>query len=226
MRHPAPPPSPPPTPHTHAQAVFFKMRVAGVLHIFQFESKQGEDICMSLQTHINDIMMKRYSKAKAAQEGDGPGGGDGAGGADFGPKYQAHVSEMQRQLDEARELLEAKEREVDDLREERQSLADELTALKGGEGGLSGAAAATFDLACECLFFWGGGAGGAGGGAGGGPGGGARAQWVTCWGACWGAPGVSLHHPAPTSPTRTPLPPPTPPQTHPMHACSPGSVWH
>jgi hypothetical protein len=57
--------------------VFFKMRVAGVLHIFQFESKQGEDICMALQTHINDIMMKRYSKAKAAQEGgDGGGGGE------------------------------------------------------------------------------------------------------------------------------------------------------
>lgn len=51
------------------QAVFFKMRVAGVLHIFQFETKQGEDICMALQTHINDIMMKRYSKAKAAQDG-------------------------------------------------------------------------------------------------------------------------------------------------------------
>lgn len=44
------------------QAVFFKMRVAGVLHIFQFDTKQGEDICMALQTHINDIMMKRYSK--------------------------------------------------------------------------------------------------------------------------------------------------------------------
>ena len=43
-------------------AVFFKMRVAGVLHIFQFETRQGEDICMALQTHINDIMMKRYSK--------------------------------------------------------------------------------------------------------------------------------------------------------------------
>lgn len=61
----------------NSQAVFFKMRVAGVLHIFQFESKQGEDICMALQTHINDIMMKRYSKAKAAQEGgDGGGGGE------------------------------------------------------------------------------------------------------------------------------------------------------
>jgi hypothetical protein len=45
-----------------SQAVFFKMRVAGVLHIFQFETRQGEDICMALQTHINDIMMKRYSK--------------------------------------------------------------------------------------------------------------------------------------------------------------------
>jgi hypothetical protein len=49
-----------------SQAVFFKMRVAGVLHIFQFETRQGEDICMALQTHINDIMMKRYSKVICA----------------------------------------------------------------------------------------------------------------------------------------------------------------
>ena len=41
----------------------FNMRlIAGVLHIFQFDTRQGEDICMALQTHINDIMMKRYSK--------------------------------------------------------------------------------------------------------------------------------------------------------------------
>jgi hypothetical protein len=50
-----------------SQAVFFKMRVAGVLHIFQFETRQGEDICMALQTHINDIMMKRYSKVGQLQ---------------------------------------------------------------------------------------------------------------------------------------------------------------
>ena len=49
-----------------SQAVFFKMRVAGVLHIFQFDTRQGEDICMALQTHINDIMMKRYSKVRPA----------------------------------------------------------------------------------------------------------------------------------------------------------------
>ena len=41
------------------------MRVAGVLHVFQFDTRQGEDICMALQTHINDIMMRRYSKVCA-----------------------------------------------------------------------------------------------------------------------------------------------------------------
>lgn len=51
-------------------AVFFKMRVAGVLHIFQFETRQGEDICMALQTHINDIMMKRSVRKLAKWERD------------------------------------------------------------------------------------------------------------------------------------------------------------
>ncbi|KAK7385988.1 hypothetical protein VNO78_32005 [Psophocarpus tetragonolobus] len=46
--------------------VFFKMRVAGVLHTFQFETKQGEDICVALQTHINDVMLSRHSKARSA----------------------------------------------------------------------------------------------------------------------------------------------------------------
>ncbi|KAB1200217.1 Kinesin-like calmodulin-binding protein [Morella rubra] len=47
-------------------AVFFKMRVAGVLHIFQFDTKQGEEICVALQTHINDVMLRRYSKARSS----------------------------------------------------------------------------------------------------------------------------------------------------------------
>ncbi|KAG8373568.1 hypothetical protein BUALT_Bualt11G0038000 [Buddleja alternifolia] len=50
-------------------AVFFKMRVAGVLHIFQFETKQGEEICVALQTHINDVMLRRYSKARVTSNG-------------------------------------------------------------------------------------------------------------------------------------------------------------
>lgn len=122
-----------------AQAVFFKMRVAGVLHIFQFESKQGEDICMALQTHINDIMMKRYSKV-AERAGEGGVPTDAA----FGPKYQAHVAELQRQLDEATTQLALKTREVAQLSETGAELNDELGILKGT--GATGAAAAAIDL--------------------------------------------------------------------------------
>ena len=90
-------------------AVFFKMQVVGVLHIFQFETKQvlacsgtlyssqflilafrldssslhwsyfillvfyhslkGEEICVALQTHINDVMLRCYSKARYVMGG-------------------------------------------------------------------------------------------------------------------------------------------------------------
>ena len=80
------------------------------------------------------------------------------GGGDFGPKYQAHVGELQRQLDEARSLLEEKEAMLAGLQEERQALSDELSVLKGmgGGGGGDGSAAgmsaglAAAELACEC----------------------------------------------------------------------------
>jgi hypothetical protein len=63
---------------------------------------------MALQTHINDIMMKRLTKAKAAMVADGgasaaasqsapAAGGDGG----YGPRYEAHISEMQSKLDSA-----------------------------------------------------------------------------------------------------------------------------
>lgn len=48
-----------------SNAIFIKMKVAGVLHVFQFETAQGEEICLSLQTHISDIMMKRFSKVNS-----------------------------------------------------------------------------------------------------------------------------------------------------------------
>ena len=130
------------------QAVFFKMRVAGVLHVFQFESKQGEDLCMALQTHINDIMMKRYTKAAAAVGEDGAGGQEGSaagtGDANFGPKYQAHVAEMQRQLDAAQEEIAEKDKLIADLTETRAEMSDELGALKGT--GADGVSLAAIDL--------------------------------------------------------------------------------
>ncbi|KAK9868430.1 hypothetical protein WJX84_002910 [Apatococcus fuscideae] len=100
-----------------SQAVFFKMRVAGVLHIFQFDTRQGEDICMALQTHINDIMMKRYSKAKAAQDGKA---------GQIGPQYEQRVAEMQKQLDESSKLIEEMQAKESGLLSEQQKLAEDL----------------------------------------------------------------------------------------------------
>jgi hypothetical protein len=96
------------------QAVFFKMRVAGVLHIFQFETRQGEDICTALQTHINDIMMKRYSKAKQTSNGD-----RSLPQANFGPKYEQHVSSIQKALEETKQQLAEQEKQHSQLTYER-----------------------------------------------------------------------------------------------------------
>lgn len=115
-------------------AVFFKMRVAGVLHIFQFETRQGEDICMALQTHINDIMMKRYSKAKALAQADGKPGSSSAGvglaQANFGPKYEQHVAQLQKLLEEANKKAEDTQRREDELRYQKDQLQAELDDAK------------------------------------------------------------------------------------------------
>ena len=33
------------------------------------QEMQGEEICVALQTHINDVMLRRYSKARSAANG-------------------------------------------------------------------------------------------------------------------------------------------------------------
>eukprot|EP00884_Botryococcus_braunii_P012518 jgi/Botrbrau1/21267/Bobra.39_2s0057.2 len=118
-----------------SQAVFFKMRVAGVLHIFQFDTKQGEDICMALQTHINDIMMKRYSKAKGMHRSEGKKENPSNSGApdtpqvavvNFGPKYELHMAEKQKQLDTATNLVEEMRRKEAQLVAEKSHLSESL----------------------------------------------------------------------------------------------------
>lgn len=99
-----------------ASAVFFKMRVAGQLHIFQFETKQGEEICLALQTHINDVMMKRYAKRKEAAQAarkDGDGAADAGAAAQQGgatevgapagmAPFNKQAAEVSKRLDEER----------------------------------------------------------------------------------------------------------------------------
>lgn len=131
-----------------SQAVFFKMRVAGVLHIFQFESKQGEDICMALQTHINDIMSKRYHKTAtkamnqsqdgslhhttsnvAAQAAAALANNAPLPNAHLGPVYQDHVTAMQHELEAAKEKLEEQQKRETELRYDKEQLQAELQDL-------------------------------------------------------------------------------------------------
>ncbi|KAA8547628.1 hypothetical protein F0562_004057 [Nyssa sinensis] len=118
-------------------AVFFKMRVAGVLHIFQFETKQGEEICVALQTHINDVMLRRYSKARSAATGSI----NGDLSANLKPPSvdvnEKRVEELSKALEEsqknANQLLEdfrEKQKQLVKMHEELESLKDLLRSEK------------------------------------------------------------------------------------------------
>ncbi|XP_031488283.1 kinesin-like protein KIN-14I isoform X2 [Nymphaea colorata] len=111
-------------------AVFFKMRVAGVLHIFQFETKQGEEICVALQTHINDVMLRRYSKARsiasASVQGD----------ISQSPRVPS-VDAYEKRLEELTNAVEQSQRKADCFLEELQEkqkreveMQEELERLK------------------------------------------------------------------------------------------------
>lgn len=127
-------------------AVFFKMRVAGVLHIFQFETKQvlaplqissllinhlrvyfyasslirfyldvfllsiqGEEICVALQTHINDVMLRRYSKARSATSGSTNG--------DLSNNFKPSDVEMyEKRVQDLSKAVEESQRNADQVR--------------------------------------------------------------------------------------------------------------
>ncbi|KAL5557375.1 hypothetical protein UlMin_039611 [Ulmus minor] len=91
-------------------AVFFKMRVAGVLHIFQFETKQGEEICVALQTHINDVMLRRYSKARSTAGGSVNG--------DFSNNYKPSSVEYEKRVQDLSKAVEESQRNADQLLQE------------------------------------------------------------------------------------------------------------
>ncbi|CAL5029436.1 unnamed protein product [Urochloa decumbens] len=111
-------------------AVFFKMRVAGVLHIFQFETKQGEEICVALQTHINDVMLRRYSKARSATSVTSQN--------DVNPSCKTPNIEMyEKRVQELTKTVEESQKKADRLREDLQlktkqetEMQDELEGLR------------------------------------------------------------------------------------------------
>ncbi|WCJ32868.1 Kinesin-like protein KIN-14E [Euphorbia peplus] len=111
-------------------AVFFKMRVAGVLHIFQFETKQGEEICVALQTHINDVMLRRYSKARSAASvlvnGDLP--------SNVKPSNvevnEKRVQELSKSIEEAQKNIDQLTEELHEKQSQEVKLLEELECLK------------------------------------------------------------------------------------------------
>eukprot|EP00803_Ostreobium_quekettii_P000922 evm.model.scf_757EXC.1 EVM.evm.TU.scf_757EXC.1 scf_757EXC:319-12045(-) len=111
-----------------SQAVFFKMRVAGVLHIFQFDTKQGEDICMALQTHISDIMMKKYSKAKQLSSNGRTTGTAGLAQANFGQKYEQHMKQMQEAVSESETRIQEQVKVNQSLEYEEEKMLEDLKA--------------------------------------------------------------------------------------------------
>ncbi|GBG71679.1 hypothetical protein CBR_g9092 [Chara braunii] len=127
-------------------AVFFKMRVAGVLHIFQFETKQGEDICVALQTHINDVMLRRYSRTRAAQAAAVAAATQSgqttemaatvaavaaAGGSQkLGELYEKHIQEMSEVLENANKKIDRMNEDLRSRDDERKKLQEEIEELK------------------------------------------------------------------------------------------------
>ncbi|KAG8066613.1 hypothetical protein GUJ93_ZPchr0004g39041 [Zizania palustris] len=114
-------------------AVFFKMRVAGVLHIFQFETKQGEEICVALQTHINDVMLRRYSKARSATSAVSQNDVSQPYKPPSVEIYEKRVEELSKAVDESqkkadllREELQKKTKQERDMQKELEGLRDAL----------------------------------------------------------------------------------------------------
>ncbi|XLR50239.1 hypothetical protein S83_000911 [Arachis hypogaea] len=111
-------------------AVFFKMRVAGVLHIFQFETKQGEEICVALQTHINDVMLRRYSKARSAATGSL----NGDTSNNFKPPnlelYEKRVKDLSKLAEESQKNVDQLYQELHEKQKQEETMQEELEGLK------------------------------------------------------------------------------------------------
>nr|XP_023892613.1 kinesin-like protein KIN-14E isoform X2 [Quercus suber] len=110
-------------------AVFFKMRVAGVLHIFQFETKQGEEICVALQTHINDVMLRRYSKARSTASSSINGDIPNNLKPPTEEVHEKRVQELSKSLEESQRNANELLQELQEKQKQKVSMQEELEEL-------------------------------------------------------------------------------------------------
>lgn len=108
-----------------ATSLFLKVKVAGADHIFQFETRQGGEICSSLQTHINDAMLKSFIKAKAAR-GEIEEETRKESKSFANPKYQQHLMQLQQALEESQNEVDAMQKATDELRYAKEKALAEI----------------------------------------------------------------------------------------------------
>ncbi|KAK9164816.1 hypothetical protein Scep_000007 [Stephania cephalantha] len=111
-------------------AVFFKMRVAGVLHIFQFETKQGEEVCVALQTHINDVMLRRYSKARASASTSMNGDTISNVKPPALDVYEKRLQELSKMVEESQKNAQQLMEELREKQKKELDMIDEVEGLK------------------------------------------------------------------------------------------------
>lgn len=112
---------------SNKEGFFLKMKVAGVLHVFQFATPKGEDICMILQTHISDSMMKRYARIKNRRQ-EGPS--QVFNNTTFGAKYEKHLNKMQKMANELQDTIEDLEKSEKNSTYELEKKQDELAEIR------------------------------------------------------------------------------------------------
>ncbi|MED6123271.1 Kinesin-like protein KIN-14E [Stylosanthes scabra] len=111
-------------------AVFFKMRVAGVLHIFQFETKQGEEICVALQTHINDVMLRRYSKARTTAGGSLNEDISSNFKSPNSESYEKRIQDLSKAAEESKRIADQLKEELHEKQKQEEKMLQELESLK------------------------------------------------------------------------------------------------
>lgn len=66
---------------------------------------QGEEICVALQTHINDVMLRRYSKARSSSNGSVNGDLSNNGKSPKMDVYEKCIQDLSRALEESEKKI-------------------------------------------------------------------------------------------------------------------------
>ena len=90
-------------------SLFFRtlLTYCKLTYMIQCHDMQGEDICVALQTHINDVMLRRYSRS----HGNGSSVASSSVDASVVSKppgmeaYEKHVKEMSKLLEESQRKI-------------------------------------------------------------------------------------------------------------------------